>query len=863
MHEPSFVPSPDAARHFRPYAPAQHDGFIDDWLVAGPQAVPVDPARFPAAAFKPAVARALHKPGHGLGQAPLQFAPALAADPQLAWRVAHCDEDHFVYGTDFYPTPHFVQCWAYAAVELPDAWQGAAALTTNGPADVWLNDAVVHRGRAFAHQRPRTATFALSLPAGRHYLLVRFACVGVRECPMVMALQLRGAAQAQWLLPTAPQWESSRARLESAFARAALDRDVFARHDAVTVHWPAGEPLQDNITLRLVRQDGRIYSEQRSEGRTLPRTKLGFAYQFPADAYTVHLMPELQEYYAHGRRVERRLPVYLTGNQDYARQRQGTYAERRQDALSHAAQGQVSVFNEIAKLALGHWPDVRWDVFRAGIARIRSRADCSDFYLVGLLGAVFRYGDDERFPADVLAALKEGILSFRYWLDEPGADAMCFWSENHQILFHCCEILAGQLYPDAIFANNGMTGEAHRALGEERALSWLRKRAGGGFREWDSNTYFEEDVLALTHLADLAANDEVHAMATVVLDKLFFGLAVNSFRGVFGSTHGRSYAPALKSGLREATSGLTRLLWGMGIWNEKVLGVVSLACAEAYRLPPVIEALALDPAPEIWNRERHAGALEAWCDLEDGAWCVNKVTYKTPDYMLASAQDYQPGAPGYQQHIWQATFGPAAAVFVTHPPCLSEDGAHRPNSWHGNVRLPRTVQYKDVLIALHDLGDEDWLGFTHAYFPTFAFDAYYLQGGWAFARAGDGYLALTASTGLRFVDTGRNAHRELRAPGPQTAWILQMGRKALDGTFRQFRERVQALRLECAGLQVAFASLRGDTFALDMQGPFLRNGAPEPTADFPHYDNPYSTTPLQAETMDIQFQDLLLRLHLT
>ena len=39
------------------------------------------------------------------------------------------------------------------------------------------------------------------------------------------------------------------------------------------------------------------------------------------------------------------------------------------------------------------------------------------------------------------------------------------------------------------------------------------------------------------------------------------------------------------------------------------------------------------------------------------------MTYKTPDYMLCSAQDWLPGELGYQQHIWQATLGPDAVVF--------------------------------------------------------------------------------------------------------------------------------------------------------------------------------------------------------
>ncbi len=846
----------------RDYTFADHDGFIDDWLVAGPAAQPVDLSLFPPDSPKPAVARALHTAQSEVIHPPLQFAQALSKDTRPTWRIEHCAEDHFVYGTGFYATPHFVQVWAYTALETESGWQGVAALTTNGPADVWLGSQPVFHTAHFAHQIPQTHSFDLTLPPGRHALTVRFACVAVRESPMAMALQLRDCPTLRWLLPTPPVWEDSREDLERVFREAFLLQDTFGRRDPLQIHWPEGAPLERAVSLRLERQDGRIYSENRTEGRTLSQVQLGSVYQFPQDEYLIRIMPDLQEFYVHGRRVERQFPVYLAGNLEYSRTHYGTYAQRRREALHHAAQGKGHVFHEIAKMELNLWDQVQWEVWRDCLAMVERRADCSDFYLTGLLGACLRHGERPEFDRAVLAETQACILGFRYWRDEPGQDAMCFWSENHQILFHCCETLAGQLYPTDIFGNSQTTGEEMQRRGEQRALSWLRKRAAGGFREWDSNTYFEEDVLALTHLADLALSDEVHEMATVVLDKLFLGLAVNSFQGVFGSTHGRSYAPLIKSGFQEATSGLGRLLWGMGIWNNKILGVVSLACAENYRLPPVIEALARDPAAEIWSRERHAGMLEEWCDLEDGEWEINKVTYKTPDYMLASAQDYMPGQPGYQQHIWQATFGPSAVVFVTHPPCLQEDGAHRPNFWHGNVRLPRVAQYKDVLIALHDLGENDWLNFTHAYFPVHAFDSYYLQAGWAFAMIGEAYLALRASTGARMVRHGSHARRELRAAGPHTAWILQLGRKDLDGSFRKFRDKVRRLRLDVEDLQVTFESLRGDTFELGWDGPFQRNGVAVPLSDFPHYDSPYSHTELHAETMDIQFQDLLLRLHL-
>ena len=228
--------------------------------------------------------------------------------------------------------------------------------------------------------------------------------------------------------------------------------------------------------------------------------------------------------------------------------------------------------------------------------------------------------------------------------------------------------------------------------------------------------------------------------------------------------------------------------------------------------------------------------------------------------MLASAQDYRPGEKGYQQHIWQATFGPDAVVFVNHPPVISEEGAHRPNFWAGNYILPRVAQWKDVLFALHNLPSDDWLGFTHAHFPVYQFDAYEVRDHWAFARKGDGYLALYASSGLSLVKRGPAAYRELRAYGRETVWICQMGRAALDDDFTSFQEKVLGLNVDVQGLAVRYASLRGETFSFGWDAPLVRDRVDEPLAGFKHYENPYSVTELPASEMDIHFGDYVMRL---
>jgi hypothetical protein len=470
---------------------------------------------------------------------------------------------------------------------------------------------------------------------------------------------------------------------------------------------------------------------------------------------------------------------------------------------------------------------------------------------LGILGLLYRYSNHVRFLKEFVQQIEECL--FQFPLEGEGSDPMGTGSrESQQIVNYANQILAGQRYPEQVFSSSGKTGKEYRETGEKLALEWLHQRAATGFSDWDSPASFAEILVALSHLADLAESESVMEMAVVLMDKLFATLALNSFQGVFGSTHAQSTASEIKGGLLEPTSGIARLMWGTGIFNHHLAGLVSLACAENYELPSIIADIALFKPEELWNQERHVINTERE---------VNKVTYKTPDYMLCSAQDYYPGQKGCQEHIWQATLGKNAAIFVTHPACSSEEDARRPNFWAGNAVLPRVAQWKDVLIAVHHLPEEDWMGFTHAYFPTYAFNEYVLRQGWAFARKENGYLALTAARGLNLVRRGQAAYRELRSCGQNNIWLCHLGRAALDGDFTAFQEKILALELVFGDEQVHFKTLRGESLAFGWQGPLLRDGKEVPLSGFPHYSNPYSMAEMPCSSMEIRFNDDLLRLN--
>jgi hypothetical protein len=332
------------------------------------------------------------------------------------------------------------------------------------------------------------------------------------------------------------------------------------------------------------------------------------------------------------------------------------------------------------------------------------------------------------------------------------------------------------------------------------------------------------------------------------MDKLLLTVALSSYRGVPG---GGSDSPYAGGGLVAHTAGITRLLWGMGAFNRHLAGTVSLACLENYQLPLIIPEIAVSLPEEMWDRERHGR----------GEHEVNRATFRTPDYMLSSLQSHRPGRPGARERVWQAVLGPEAAVFVTHPARARDSVA--PGFWRGNRVLPRVAQWRDALIAVHNLPADGWLGFTHAYFPIHAFDEHALQGGWAFARQGEGYLGLTASQGLALVREGHSALRELRSYGSQNIWLCQMGRAALDGDFQSFQERVLRCQVAFAGLSVDWETLRGERLRFGWEGPFLRDGQEQPLSGFRHYENPYCVVDLPAKEMEVRTQSYALRLSLT
>ena len=287
---------------------------------------------------------------------------------------------------------------------------------------------------------------------------------------------------------------------------------------------------------------------------------------------------------------------------------QGTYDERRQAYLAYCAEqspgGRTGFFSQIARLELEQ--DVDEAPIREAIDYVYSNLDCNDFTMGGLLRILYRFRESPHISSELIADIEKAVLWFRYWWDEPGDDRRCYWTENHQIIFHSDELLAGQLFPDTTFDNNGKTGKDHIEHALHYIRRWLTFRVRFGFSEWLSNCYFEEDLLALVNLYDFAEQDDVKQKAGGLIDMLMFEMAMHTYRGVMGCTHGRTYPRLIKGARNEDASNTAKLMFGMGIFNSpNMLGTVPLVTSD-YRCPEVITAIANDLSQPRLIKERHS-----------------------------------------------------------------------------------------------------------------------------------------------------------------------------------------------------------------------------------------------------------------
>ncbi len=576
-----------------------------------------------------------------------------------------------------------------------------------------------------------------------------------------------------------------------------------------------------------------------------------------------------------------------------------------------------SLLKALVMLSTDQELDETWitDAFRP----LYYRLDCSDFSVALMLRILYLHQD--KLSDQLRMQMKEMIISFDYWYSKtakfPGRQNM--WTENHILCFHTSEYLAGQLYPDDVFTYNGLKGSEVCEQVKPKIMDWIRIKGLVGFSEWDSNNYMIVNLQSLLNVYDFSHDMELKQYARQLMDIIMLGISVNSFRGIYASTHGRTEAKYIKNAAEDPSTIVCKLLWDIGEFPDviKIMKGPVVLATSTYEPDPILEKIARDENKVLENKEQQSFDVEdgpalgrgyedeydltlywqnmgythklivdqnkqvgeangiivhdeVYSELQYVKQClsqgiepepcrakvylsrVNKITYRTADYMLSCAQDFRKGQRGFQQHIWQATLGANAVVFTTQPGSPVE-GQGRPDLWMGNERMPRAVQYKNTLIALHHLHHEVSLPYSHAYFPRNEMDECLEVEGWLIGRKDNGYVALYSQHGYRWSTEADLRDCEVLCERPHNGWVCQMGSKSENGSYKQFIIETLETKVQASedGLRCEFPNY---SMELNWEGPLRINDEAQSITNYKRFDNPYCQSDYRSGIYHIQFE---------
>lgn len=724
-------------------------GYVRHWAVAGPQRTKyVGPAGSDGEMRKCAQDRALATPSWdaGIGQ------PGPFGDP---WRFYSPGWNVFVEDSGFYHKLEVLDLAAATEIHSQEAQSVSARLWAIGLVDLWVNGRHVARLDVPKYMYPSCQSVTLPFDAGVNTVWARVQALGVRDTRMLFGLQVLDRAEA--LSITVPGPPAATAELVAA------------------EQWLSSVKVVGTETLEATAPPTAPVSVCTHSGaRPWPHTERVFPFGGEA-SFEIDVRVDVA-----GQSLERRLEVPKalprpepTGSPNTT-EHHLAYARQCLSRPSHASH---SVDAVLARHVAGcPDPDADAHALDSVLTFVQERNDCADFALAGLL----RLHCLSALSAALAEAVRRTALGFRYWPDEAGSDAMCFGSENHRLLFHGCQLIAGQLFPTQTFAASGRSGSAQAEIAAARCREWLTEVDGRkGFREFLSSTYMPITLAALMNLVDFAHDADIAARARGWVDKILADLATHSFDGVTVAPQGRVY----RGVLYPATSSAQGLLYYAAPRAEPAYTGWSLfmASSPSYEPPPQI--------PELMRRSAHLRYEEA-----GAAICLGK----TEGYMLNSVQipagegtfDHTgrllPGRPGYQQHLWHATLGRDCHIFVNHPGTSFDLTMSRPGYWYGNGVLPRLEQREGMVLEVFDIPAEHPVHFTHAHWPSDVLDREALREHWAFGAHRQGQVGLWCSQPLQRRDqvlTGR----ELLAWGRHVAWLCVC--RNADESFEHFMDQ--------------------------------------------------------------------------
>lgn len=714
----------------------------------------------------------------------------------------------------FWPTPTWISSTALSLLHVPETCTVECEFSVCGGASLWINGNLVVKYAPYERNQSISTIITMNLLSGDNELVVSWDEFAERDSECSFSLKLL-KAQPDFIqkIPIGKRDSNVILAVEHALG----DLSCIANHvQQGEVLLQCSNPYQDKaliINLKGATEEnymaGNLYETQAVFTPGSTTTSLGLCETLPMGYLQFITSIEVQGMKLSYHLAFENFPLSLRPLPD------STMDGRKKQAFSFLAKyGEYNGNRAVAILHAGGDRSEFEMLLKRQIAFINNRSDCSDFYLPYFPHMLRIFATHPYLTEGLQQEMKQCILNFRYWHDEPGDDVMWFYSENHALMFHVCQLLCGELYPQEVFTNSGMTGQQMQQKALRLLDAWFEVFFSIGFTEWNSPPYLPIDELGFASLYAQTENQRMKALAKRGMEYLSYILSVYSFEGIFSTTAGRTYHKELFGNNSNCPSFINWIERSIGNPSHAGKGVVSL-CFSDYQAPGQYRSFATAPKGKALLSQSTHG-YQGHADI---------YAYKTSTYLLSSANNYRIGERGFQENPIHLLFGATEQLWVSHPGEHAIFGHARPSYWAGNGTLPRVNQYQGFASVIYQIDSEHPVSFTHLYLPTMEFSSWKQEGNWIFAEATNGgYAALYCSNTLKIQTYGPNKNREYISEGRNAVYLIRAGSRTSFGTFTEFITAMLDSELTCSHDAFAFTDphlglLRGSwTKSLEMDG---------------------------------------------
>lgn len=708
----------------------------------------------------------------------------------------------------FWQKPTLLQAWALTNIHSTKQQKATFKLYTPGNVILWINGEKALQFAPYTRNEEKNIEFEAMLQEGDNEFLVLFEDLAERDALYYFRIDYLGEDELEMVLPIGEANPEDIHLLEDALKNAYFPSDIVKSGEINLIFEnPLKQTINMECNLKTV-----WWGEKRDFIKNIPPGSKNVMLGNAEDIGMANSLLKLSIRYQ-SVAIQKDIFVQVYPESLVPAHVPESISERKQMALSLIADyGNNNMHRAYALAKTGRELDKAESIVRDTLHVINERFDCSDFYFNQLFRFWIDFRDSGLFDESLWEECKQAILNYRYWFDEPGDDVMWYFSENHALLFHTCELLAGQLFPNEMFTNANILGSVHADKAKTRLVHWFEKFNKELLAEWNSSYYIPINLMGFLIIYDLADDLELKNLAKEALDVTFKLMVINSFNGYLSCSQGRIYEKDLKGNYNNATTLLLWIAYGKGNLNNATYAAVSL-CVSDYEPPNYDSFMSLAPE-ESMVFKNHQGP-ENFVDL---------YTFKNSYGMLSSAAQYRPGHKGYSEHVIHSIVSPEAVVWVNHPGEEAELGTGRPSFWAGNGVLPKVDQYQDLAIVHYNIDHENEIAYTHAYFPLAAFEQAEITDRWIFGKTGDSYIALYAKNGIEAQTKGQNQNREFISRGRENTWIIRNSSVLQFADFNQFKESVLKAELSESQEGFKFNDPIHGVVESSWQGPFIVDG---------------------------------------